>query len=616
MKFLEFIKQNPILVGILLFGAIIRFYHIDFQSVWLDEIHTINESNPNIPFSEVYQTIISGEQMPPLYFYTVYFLFKLFGYSTFVVRIYSAIIGVVSLYAMYILGREMMNKKTGLIAAMLLCVNYFHLFYSQESRPYIFLLLFTILSFYRLLLYIKNPVRKNAILFGVFSALMLHFHFFGLFVLFSQYLILLFFLLLSEKENRVKFFINSLISGVIVLVLFAPALPILINITKIKEFWIPAPTQDSYTLIFKEFFGNSELILTLLVIITIFYFLRLSKEKDFPLKYYAVVQNKTILSFVIIMPWVLIVVLIPLIRSYMAVPMLISRYFIVLLPAIILLIAIAITQFRHKILLFSILATFVIFSMTDIIVVKRYYKAVIKTQFREASQFIKDNNNNEPVFTSLPWYFNFFLNNKETKMTIVDMTLENHVNEMIQDSLKRKPFWYIDAHSRPYTVSETAQKYLDENFVVENNQDLYDIWTKHYVLTSSVSPTVDLAKFLPLKDKNGAAMSFWIDAFEANAEIIKTSGWAYLDGIDTKDSEIEVVLINNGIATKMLRKKVLRLDVNASSDGTYNLENSGFSAEISANKLSPGVYKLGIIVKNKISNKEGLVMTDKIYTKS
>ena len=270
---LKKIKENYILISILILAAILRFYHIDFQSIWLDEIHTMNEANPKLSFLNVYDTIMIGEQMPPLYFYSLYFLFKIFGYYTIVARLYSAIIAIVSVYAIYLLGKEMFNKKIGLIASIILCVNPFHLYYSQEARPYIFLFLFTTLSFYYLIKFIKLPSRKGAVLYGVISALMIYSHFFGLFVLCAQYLLLLLFLILSKKEERTPFFINALISGLVALILFIPAIKIFIKVSQIKEFWIPAPTLDVYTLIFKEFFGNSETVLTLIGLILFVYFI-------------------------------------------------------------------------------------------------------------------------------------------------------------------------------------------------------------------------------------------------------------------------------------------------------------------------------------------------------
>lgn len=202
----KFLKNNYPLIAILFIGAVLRFYKLDFQSAWLDEIHTLNEANPRLNFLDVYQNIMTAEQMPPLYFYTIYILFKVFGYSVFIARTYSAVIGLASLFAIYKLGEQLENKRTGLIASLLLSVNFFHLFYSQEARPYGLLLFFTIVSFYYLVKFIKNPNRLHAIYFGVTAGFMILSHFFGLFVLLAQCFLLGLFLLLADKKKQSFFF--------------------------------------------------------------------------------------------------------------------------------------------------------------------------------------------------------------------------------------------------------------------------------------------------------------------------------------------------------------------------------------------------------------------------
>ena len=76
--------------------------------------------------------------------YEVDFIFKVFGYTTFVARLFSAILGILSIYGINILGKELINKKVGLISALILTINPFHLYFSQEARPYILLFLFSI----------------------------------------------------------------------------------------------------------------------------------------------------------------------------------------------------------------------------------------------------------------------------------------------------------------------------------------------------------------------------------------------------------------------------------------------------------------------------------------
>ena len=54
MRFLEKIKTNYLIISILMIAAALRFYRIDFQSIWLDEIITMIECNPKISIKDSY----------------------------------------------------------------------------------------------------------------------------------------------------------------------------------------------------------------------------------------------------------------------------------------------------------------------------------------------------------------------------------------------------------------------------------------------------------------------------------------------------------------------------------------------------------------------------------
>lgn len=617
MKIVEFYKVNKFLIFILLLGAIFRFYHIDFQSIWLDEIHTMNEANPDIGFSDLYNVIMSGEQMPPLYFYSLYFLFKIFGYTTFVARMYSAIVGIFSIYAIYLLGKEMINTRVGLIVAFLVAINPFHLYFSQEVRPYIFLFLFTTLAFYYLVKFLKVSNRKNALLFGLFAALMLYSHFFGLFVLFAQYLIVLLFIVLSKKEDRKNFFINAFFSGILTLVLFTPAIKILIKVSEIKEFWIPAPTPDVYTLIFKEFFGSSEMVLTILGLLVVLYFVRLASLNDtVKISYEFVINDKKVFCFVIMAIWMSTVLLIPLIRSYLSIPMIISRYFIVVLPAVLILLSISISQIKNKIVQITVVLLLFVFSATDTLIVKKYYSVPNKAQFREATTFIKTNSKGkEPVVTSLGWYMPYFFKDEKSEVMIVDKSLEVYLAEMQQDSTKIKPFWYIDGHDRIYSPSEKSLAFLNKYFYIENNFDGFQAWTKHFILLKDVPKTIDLSKFKKIEQVNGDPFKFNLETFQYADNKVSANGWAYFDNQDADKTEINLVLIKDGKASRLQTLKVIRNDIAEYFRSDFNLKNSGFTVNVNIANTESGNYQVALHLLNKETGKEGLVLTDKTIVK-
>lgn len=618
MKLISWFKENYWLAIILTVAAILRIYHVDYQSVWLDEVHTINESNPTLSLSEMYNLLLIAEPHPPLYFLIMHFAFVLFGYTTFVLRFISAIIGIAGVFSIYVFGKEIFNKKVGIYAAILITVNYFQLYYSQDGRMYSLLFLTTTLSFTYLIKFIKQPSYKSAIVYAIFSTLMIYSHFFALFALFSQYLILLYFVIRPYNVTRKNFFIYCMVSGLGTLLLYIPSFRLFAKTTEMKSIWIQMPTLDVYTQFFKDFFGQSEMVLFFITILIIVFFIQLFKAQNTDKLQLNPHKEPLVFSFVILFCWLLTTLLLPLVRTYTSLPMLINRYFINIVPAIIIMVAIGLFYIRNEIVRYGILSTIVVFSLTDIIVVKKYYKVKSKTQFREVTQFIIDNNvKKEPVVTSLGWYFPYFLDNDKVKLTIVDRPLQDYVNDMAQDSTKRKAFWYVDAHNRPYAVNETAQKYLDDNFVVENNIDLYDTWTKHYVLkTDAAASTIfDISKYQPLKNVNGDKINFWVDVFEVDAAKVNVAGWAYLDGDSAIDSRIELVLLTNGRAIKINNQKVRRDDITESVQGKFDLGNSGFSSKISLADLTAGEYRVAIYIKNQKTGKDGFVLSDKIFRK-
>lgn len=513
MKFINWFKENYWLTIILIAAAILRIYHADFQSIWLDEILTMNNSNPKLTLKQFYDGIMFWEFIPHLYFLVLRFLFEIFGFTTLVARVFSAIIGVVGVYAIYLFAKELFNKKSGLIAGALLCVNFFHISYSQEMRPYGMLFLFTVLAFYRLVIFIKKPTLLNAVFYGIFAGLIVNSHFFGFITLFSQYLILLFFLIKSPKENQKKFFINSFISGVVTLIVFLPAYEALIRVSEIKSFWLQKPGPEAFTMMFKEFFGNSETVLFITNFIVIFYVINLFKEKIENYKYETIINNKITFSFIILFIWLFISLIIPLLRSYLDVPMILSRYFINILPVLILVITIGLDFIKNKLVKITVITCFILFSLIDVVVVKNYYNTMTKSQFRELTQeMTKRNPDKSKVVTYWSWLFPYFFEN-DKQIQIEGKSLEDYVIGMKSGAISQKAFWYADANSRPFTLSTDSQSYLDQNFILKEKLEYHDAWANYYVpkveAKMNLKDNLDLNMFKPVNfDGNGNMVLF------------------------------------------------------------------------------------------------------------
>jgi Dolichyl-phosphate-mannose-protein mannosyltransferase len=616
MNYKEIIKENYQLILILIVATIFRFYHLDFQSPWLDEIYTLKVSNPNNSFSVLLEEVKTNGGFPYLYFITMKLLLGILGYTSFVARMFSAVFGVLAIYAIYLFGKEIFNKKMGLYAALIFTFSEYSIYISQEARPYTFYLFGIIMSFYGLVKFIKLPTLKNAIIYGFLSGLLLNTNFFGFVNMFSQVIILLFYVIIYPKNERIKFIKHSSISGTIALFLFIPNITLFSNLFGFKSNWIPAPTNESFTLLFKEFLGNSEMTLLIFSSIFVLYLIFLFKEKE-TFNFNEIIANKIIFSFTIILPWIFLFISVLVIKSYTDTSVIVSRYFTSILPIFFIIIGIGFYLIQNKVIRYSVLFCLVTLMWINKDIVRKYYEIPFRTQFRETANFVINNNNkNEQVITSLKYWYEYYFNLKSHDYSIIEKpNLEAVINEMIQDPSKVKPFWYLDAHGRPYTLSESAQKFVNEKFYVENNFDGIDAWCKHYILLKDVPTTIDISKFKDIKEKNGDIFLFSIENYENTNNIVKTSGWAYFDKQSSEKTNIGLVFIKDGKAERLTTQKVNRPDVTSYFKCDFNADNSGFSSTFDISKLTTGKYQLAIYVINKEIKKEGLILTDKFLEK-
>lgn len=613
MEILNKLKSNYWLLAILVLGSVLRFYHLDFQSPWLDEIHTLNEANPETQISSLYDSILGSEQMPPLYFFIIHLLFKIFGYTIYVARFFSAIVGLLSIYYLYALGKELIGKKVGLVAAFLLSINFFHIYHSQDARPYSLLLLFSIISFFWLLKLLKVPSLKNSIYYGLFVGLMISTHFFGLFVAFSHFIIAVLFLLYPNFKvdfARLKYFI---ISALIAIILFIPSYKALKKATEIKEFWIPKPEYNAFELIYKEFFNNSETILFISSVFGILYILSLLKIKQTKNKE-ELLNSSFALCFVLIFVSITSILLIPFIRSYTSVPMILSRYFIVLVPLLLILFSIGINQIENSIVKKTLLLIFLTFTIVDIFIVFKYYDNPKKAQFREVTEFIFENNAKyDPIVSPLNWYLTYFV--KDNKTQLISNQIDDYVLQMKSDTTLIKPFWYFGGHNMTYEVKEETQSFLDDHFYLESNYDGFQAWTKHFILKKDAPKTINLTEYINNTSNYNA--KFFIEKFEVNEKIITINGWGFIDKLDSNKTETLILISKEGEnEAKIFNKQtVIRTDVTSSMNSGLNYDLSGFSASFSHLDLPNGKYKISLLFKSKDNDIYLHNFTDKIFEK-
>jgi mannosyltransferase len=173
----EVSPEGWVLLALVMVAAAIRIITIDNQSFWADEALTAYEAG--LPFTAMLHTVTSIETTPPLYFLLIWIWSKAFGTSEVALRSISAMAGVAVVPIAYLCARELIDRRAGLIAAALVAVNPFMIWYSQEARAYMLLAALSGASFLWFLRTRRDPSRRNLGWWAAFSALALMTHFFA-----------------------------------------------------------------------------------------------------------------------------------------------------------------------------------------------------------------------------------------------------------------------------------------------------------------------------------------------------------------------------------------------------------------------------------------------------
>jgi mannosyltransferase len=167
---------------------VVRFCQLEAQSLWFDE--AFSWLCATIPLPQALQFALTNFVHPPLYYLLLRPVMWL-GDGAFQLRLLSAWIGVLSVPLLYTLGRRMAGRAVGVLAAALLALNPFHVWYSQEARMYTLLFLLALGVGYFFQQVLSRGRRHNWVGLGIVSGLAYVTHYFALLLPLAQFIYIL-----------------------------------------------------------------------------------------------------------------------------------------------------------------------------------------------------------------------------------------------------------------------------------------------------------------------------------------------------------------------------------------------------------------------------------------
>jgi len=121
------------IVWVLIISFVIRLIGIN-QSLWLDEAISVNVAK--LPIGQIVEKFSRFDFHPPLYYWFLNIWQKIFGDGVAMMRLSSLLFSLITIYLVYLIGKEIKNKNFGFWAALLVAVNPLLIYYSQELRMY------------------------------------------------------------------------------------------------------------------------------------------------------------------------------------------------------------------------------------------------------------------------------------------------------------------------------------------------------------------------------------------------------------------------------------------------------------------------------------------------
>jgi len=145
----------PALLAITALGLGLRLYRLGYQSLWMDEV--LSATNAAQPLPDLLSASTVDRNFPPLYNVLIHLVQGGLGTADALLRLPSAIAGILSVPILYAGVRSELGDRTALLGALLLAISPFHVWYSQEARPYALLLLFGLTALWCAAQWIQRP---------------------------------------------------------------------------------------------------------------------------------------------------------------------------------------------------------------------------------------------------------------------------------------------------------------------------------------------------------------------------------------------------------------------------------------------------------------------------
>jgi mannosyltransferase len=161
-------ERGPILlVAILLVASVIRLFHLGQSSLWYDEVVTMQLARTESPAALFRLLGQIDATRAPLHPLLLQGWVAVFGPSDASGRAFSVLCGIITIGLVYWIGLRAFDVTTGLWASWLCAISPLLVYYSRETRMYMWLVLVTCLAWALLFSHVLSPKPWRLVLYAL-----------------------------------------------------------------------------------------------------------------------------------------------------------------------------------------------------------------------------------------------------------------------------------------------------------------------------------------------------------------------------------------------------------------------------------------------------------------
>jgi hypothetical protein len=178
------------LAGLLVLAAAVRLPTLSLQSLWYDEAFTpVHVLHPSLVAT--LDSMVGRENTPPLWFVLMWAISRVLGTGVVALRLLSALAGIALVAVGWAIGAQLGSRRTAIILAAILALSPLFVWYSQEARAYELYALASAVSLLYFLRAYRSGGRTLLALWALSSVLALLSHYFAVFLVAPEALLLL-----------------------------------------------------------------------------------------------------------------------------------------------------------------------------------------------------------------------------------------------------------------------------------------------------------------------------------------------------------------------------------------------------------------------------------------